>query len=86
MKGVAKPSPLYLLDSDGGNPRPLATTAGTINYAPRWSSQGKALVYAGQQGKRSHLYLVRLPDGKPKQLTAGDWDDIQPDIWGDPPE
>ncbi|MCC6125284.1 MAG: protein kinase [Pirellulales bacterium] len=79
----APSTPLTLLDADGGKPQLLSGTAGMNNFSPRWTAGGNALVYVGQKGKRNHIFLLRLPNGKPAQLTDGDWDDINPDVWGE---
>jgi Tol biopolymer transport system component len=80
----AHAQPLYLLNSKGGDPQALASTGTTINSYPRWTTRGSSLVYAGRDRKQTHVYLLRLPDGKPDQLTRGDCDDFAPDVWGEP--
>jgi Tol biopolymer transport system component len=46
---------------------------------PSLSPDGSLFVYAKAVGGRSHLYLKRVGEGSPKDLTEGSrWDDTQP--------
>ncbi|MHB1033977.1 MAG: protein kinase domain-containing protein [Pirellulales bacterium] len=78
------PRPIHLLTADAAGGGPLPSTAGTINFAPRWSPDGKQLVYAARLGGYCHIRLVAVAGGEPLQLTDGEWDDIEPDLWCGP--
>ena len=73
-------APICLVGPDGRNPQPLPATASSFNAAPRWSPDGQDLVYQAKRGDRWHIFLLGLAGGKPNQLTAGDFDDIEADV------
>ncbi len=77
--------PIFLISADGSGPTPLKSTATTLNMAPRWSADGKAIVYFAKAGPFHHIHVALAEGGKPVPLTSGDCDDIDPDVWGDTP-
>jgi Tol biopolymer transport system component len=76
---------IVLLDADGRPARVLEATQAESISQPRWSADGRHLVYSAGQAGRQHIYLVALEDGTPVQLTTGDSDDVDPDFWGTAP-
>ena len=51
-------------------------------FALRWSPDGKSLWYSAVRDKRYHVFVVNVSDRKPIQVTSGDYDDIEPDVYG----
>ena len=50
--------------------------------ALRWSADGKSLCYSALRDNRYHVLLVNVSERKPIQVTRGDCDDIEPDVYG----
>jgi len=63
-------SRLYVMDADGGNPRPLAASLDRDVSHPRWSADSSAIYFLAEDRGSSHLYAARL-DGSVKQVTSG---------------
>ena len=61
-------SHLWLIDRDGGNPRPL-TTAGTRNGVARWSPDGGWLAYVSDADGDNGLYVVPMTGGTPLLIS-----------------
>jgi Tol biopolymer transport system component len=75
------PGPIFLMNSDGTGLAPLPSTGDTRNAIPRWSPDGKHLVYCDWHDKGfHHIRILALDGGTPIPLTSGEWNDIQPDI------
>lgn len=48
---------------------------------PRWSADGKRILYASHRGSQfNNLYVLPATGGEPYQLTFGDWDHLDP-VW-----
>lgn len=62
-------SRIWVIDVDGGTPRPL--TAGPADSAPRWSPDGRTLAFlAVREGHPSpQLWLLPLAGGEARRLT-----------------
>ena len=73
---------LVLLDPDGKNLRPVRGAPGFLPTNPRWFPDGQRVLYSAGQPGRQHLYWARIDGTGSAQLTAGDWEDVEPDIWG----
>jgi len=56
---------IVLLPTGLGEPRALDTTGITLLSWGAWLPDGKTVVFVGQKGGGPHLYLERVPDGKP---------------------
>lgn len=77
--------PIFLIGADGSGPIAVESTAATLNMAPRWSADGRAIVYIAKAGPFHHINAAPAEGGKPVALTSSDCDDIDPDVWGDAP-
>ncbi len=61
-------SNLWIVDSDGSDPRPL--TSGMLNdFSPRWSPDGKRLLYASSTDHGVQLFLRWMDTGQTARLT-----------------
>jgi serine/threonine protein kinase/Tol biopolymer transport system component len=80
---------IYLADPNGSNSKCLVDVGldGNLNLALRWSPDGRYLAFSAVRDNRSHVFLVDVAaaDRKPIQITDGDYNDIEPDLFGDPP-
>ncbi len=75
---------LVLMNADGSRPsRLLATKTGT-NMPPRWFPDGNSLVVSAGTGPFRHVYRIFADGGTPRQLTRGEWQDIEPDAATNP--
>ena len=61
-------SNLWIIDSGGGNHRPL-TTGMENDRSPRWSPDGKKLVYVSSKEESSQLYLRWMDNGMEARLS-----------------
>ncbi len=79
---VKESEPLFTLRPDGTGLEPLTATDDQFCGPPNWSADGKYLYYAASavSGGQRDLYRVPLDEGSPEQLTAGDEDDLDPDV------
>jgi serine/threonine-protein kinase len=57
---------IYKLRLDGGEPIPIVTSPGD-DFAPRWSPDGREIVYYG--GPSGDVFVVSAEGGTPSQLT-----------------
>src|SRR5262249_8399420 len=66
--------------ASGISPPKLAqlTFAGGIEAAPAWSRNGNRLAYTAWVGGLRKIFVKTLQSGDERQLTSGDFDDIQP--------
>lgn len=78
----APPSEILLANPDGGRPLPLISAADTIHANPSWFPNGKEIVYSAKAGKFYQIYTLRLEDSSISRLTAGEFNDIEPDVRG----
>jgi acylaminoacyl-peptidase len=60
-------SQIWLIRSDGSDHRPV--TSGGSEFAPRWSPDGRRLVYAARDGESLQLYLRWIDSGATTQLA-----------------
>lgn len=61
-------SNLWMVNFDGSNHRPL-TTGNQNDNSPRWSPDGKQLVYKSNKSEKSQLYLRWMDTGMETRLT-----------------
>jgi eukaryotic-like serine/threonine-protein kinase len=78
-----------IVPASGGSPRVLLKTGGTV-HSPRWSPDGDRLAYVAgatffalgedQLGntETSSIHVVSVATGVDRQVTSGDWLDINP--------
>ncbi len=63
--------PCRLVPFDGSNAGHIVGPAPSTCMAARWSVDGKWMFFQAFDGKGSHLWIQRFPDGVPQQLTKG---------------
>lgn len=65
---------IWIIGSDGSNPRNLTNTAKVYDGNPSWSPDGKSIVFASFDARdpyaRSHLLKIEVATGEITQLTA----------------
>jgi acylaminoacyl-peptidase len=61
-------SNLWIISADGGDHRPL-TTGKNNDHSPRWSTDGKRLVYVSNAGGSPQLWCRWMDDGQTAKLT-----------------
>jgi dipeptidyl aminopeptidase/acylaminoacyl peptidase len=64
-----KRSNLWMVDFDGSDARPL-TTGNENDFAPRWSPDGKRLLYASSGDGSAQLYVRWLDGGQTAKVTS----------------
>ena len=69
---------IWVCGRDGGNPRQLTSFGGPDVGSPRWSRDGRHIVFDAQPGNNPDIYVVD-PDGGPVQrITSRPSDDARP--------
>ncbi len=61
-------SSLWLVSTDGGEPRRLTTSPGANNH-PRWSPDGKGVAFISSRGGSSQVWLLPIDGGEARQVT-----------------
>jgi dipeptidyl aminopeptidase/acylaminoacyl peptidase len=61
-------SSLWVVPTEGGDPKRLTTTPGTNNH-PRWSPDGKTIAFVSDRGGSPQVWLLPTDGGEPRQLT-----------------
>jgi dipeptidyl aminopeptidase/acylaminoacyl peptidase len=65
------PSSLWLAASDGkGEPRQLTNAPGKKDRHPRWSPDGKSILFESNRSAETQLWLIGLDGGEARQLTT----------------
>jgi dipeptidyl aminopeptidase/acylaminoacyl peptidase len=65
------PSSLWLAATDGkGEPRQLTNAAGKKDRHPRWSPDGKRILFESNRSGESQLWVIGLDGGEARQLTT----------------
>lgn len=73
---------LIVMSADGTGPNCLQSGRDRAMSTPRWFPDGKSLTFCARKGDHDHIYKIDSDGGKLTQLTAGDYDDIEPDVCG----
>jgi len=67
---------LFMIDADGTDRTPLATTSGVLESDPTWSPDGRELAYVrdADRGQESQIYVIdpENPSAPGRQLTRAD--------------
>ena len=61
-------SAIYVASLDGKTPA-RRFTQGTKDHSPRWSPDGKYLLFAAERGEKNQLFLAPIDGGEARQLT-----------------
>ncbi len=61
-------SEVYIMNADGSGQRKL-TTNPSADYAPQWSSDGKAVYFLSTRKNGAQLWKLSLEGGEPEQIT-----------------
>ncbi len=61
---------IFVVDADGGAPRPLTTEPGDENI-PAWSRDGRWVYYTSEQKAGRNVWRVSAGAGHPQQITTG---------------
>src|SRR5579884_3418790 len=69
LAGNKIPSAIWLAPTDGGAPRRL-TNSGKKDRRPRWSPDGKKIVFESNRGGSMQLWVIDLAGGEARQLTT----------------
>jgi len=72
---------LNVVDLGSGEVRGL--THGALAQSPAWSPDGRYLYVASSRGGAMNIWKVKAAGGEAEQITAGQGDDVQPDVSGD---
>ena len=63
---------LWIMDADGTNPRPLIVDpVPHIQAYPRWSPDGKHIVYISDRGGATGVWVIAVDGGEPRRLNQG---------------
>jgi dipeptidyl aminopeptidase/acylaminoacyl peptidase len=65
-------------DSNGSHPAQLTFSDGTVNGTPRWSPDGRQIVFDARPGGNSDIYVMSADGGKPRALTLEPSHDVMP--------
>jgi dipeptidyl aminopeptidase/acylaminoacyl peptidase len=63
-------SNLWLAATDGATPPKQLTKADKSDRHPRWSPDGKSILFESSRSGTNQLWLMSVPDGKPQQITT----------------
>jgi Tol biopolymer transport system component len=79
-EGAGGPKRIWIVNADGGAPRPLPITLACEFgcYSPSWSPDGTSIVFAGSNGPGETIYIARADGTDPIQLSEGDNPDWEP--------
>ena len=79
-EGAGGPKRIWVVDADGGEPRPLPLTLTCEHgcYSPSWSPDGKGIVFVRSNGSSESIYIVRADGTDPIRLGEGDNPDWEP--------
>lgn len=71
---------VFLLGSVGGQWTKLTPNSTDEPHSPRWSSDGRRIVFSTASHGFRHLELLGVASGEVVSITGGDWNDIDPDL------
>jgi len=68
---------LWTVNSDGSNPVQL-TSFSVLSGTPRWSPDGRYIVFDSRRGTRSQIFVMAGDGGPARQVTSGDFENSVP--------
>lgn len=68
---------LFVMRSDGSDPRPLTTGGGVVSHA--WSPDGEHLAYTIDDEGPATIHIVRRDGSDDRELVEGSWPSWSPD-------
>lgn len=71
-------SRLYLIDADGGDPRPLTPQGGGSQSDPDWSPDGRRIVHRVGEGQAAEIAVTEVEGGETTVLTDDGTEDASP--------
>ena len=78
----APPREIYLMNRDGSALAPLTNGKDSLHATPAWFPDGKTIAYSAKTADHYNVYAIHVDSGEPIPLARGDWDDIEPDVYG----
>jgi dipeptidyl aminopeptidase/acylaminoacyl peptidase len=69
LPGNRTSSSLWLVSTKGGKPRPLTTTTKSDRH-PRWSPDGKHILFESNRSGETQLWVIDTTGGEARQLTT----------------
>jgi dipeptidyl aminopeptidase/acylaminoacyl peptidase len=69
LKGNRSSSNIWLVSTEGGKPRQLTNTTKKDSH-PRWSPDGKRILFESTRSGDSQLWIINVNGGEAKQLTT----------------
>lgn len=76
----APPCEILLANPDGSELTVLKSAADAILANPCWFPTGKEILYSAKVGQFFHIYALKRKDKDARQLTAGEFNDIEPHV------
>jgi Tol biopolymer transport system component/tRNA A-37 threonylcarbamoyl transferase component Bud32 len=73
-----KGSEIWVCDSDGSKPVQLTNFGGPMAGTPRWSPDGRQVVFDCNAGGNENVYVVSVEGGPPRRLTSEKSQDTVP--------
>ena len=64
-------SDIWIVSAEGSAPLPL-TRSPKADYSPRWSPDGKMMVFTSERDGAANLYLLRVDGGEAEKLTSSE--------------
>jgi Tol biopolymer transport system component len=78
-KVVAGNKDVYLAPADGGPERRL-TDSPAEDMLPRWTPDGRGVVFSSERSGHWQVWLLPLPKGAPRPLRTNTWTEWQADL------
>ena len=72
------PWEIWISAADGSNPIQLTNFGDRQTGTPRWSYDGKYIVFDARPERRSDIYSIDSQGGTPRRLTSGPYDNVVP--------